>query len=132
MDLRHIAQATCDNLVHYLTYQAYRVIAEQLRETNPAQYIWIQHFSADHSFQRSGEYLEALYREKPELALRIMTVRTDLMEDFADSLPEMSRTSIHQANMKLRRGMLEHLTQTSDASLEPPPTQETSPNSDAA
>ena len=30
MDLRHIAQATCDNLVHYLTYQAYRVIAEQL------------------------------------------------------------------------------------------------------
>jgi hypothetical protein len=131
MDLRHIAQATCDNLVHYLTYQAYRVIAEQLRETNPAQYIWIQHFSANHSFQRSDEYLEALYREKPELALRIMTVRTDLMEDFADSLPEMSRTSIHQANMRLRRGMLEHLTQTSDASLDPPH-QEASQDSDAA
>ena len=119
MDLRQIAQETCDQLVHYLTYQAYRVIASQLEETNPAENIWIQHFSARHSFQRSDEYLAALYREKPELALRIMTVRTDLVEDFADSLPEMAHTSIHKANMQLRREMLEFLTQTSDESLEP-------------
>lgn len=117
MDLRQIAKETCENLVHYLTYQAYRVISAQLQETNPAENIWLQHFSAGYSFQRSDEYLEALYREKPELALRIMTVRTHLVEDFADSLPEMSRTSIHQANLKLRREMLEYLTQTSDASL---------------
>lgn len=120
MDLRQIAQETCDHLVHYLTYQAYRVIAAQLEETNPAEHLWLQQFSADYSFQRSGEYLEALYRTKPELALRIMTVRTHLVEDFADSLPEMARTSIHQANLQLRREMLEFLTQTSADSLEVP------------
>jgi len=118
MDLRQIAQETCDHLVHYLTYQAYRVIATQLEETNPAEYLWLQRFSTDHSFQRSGEYLEALYRAKPAMALRIMTVRTSLIEDFADSLPEMAHTSIQQANLKLRRDMLEFLTQTSDDSLE--------------
>jgi len=118
MDLRQIAQETCDHLVHYLTYQAYRVITTQLEETNPAEHIWLQHFSANHSFQRSNEYLEALYRAKPSLALRIMTVRTSLIEDFADSLPEMAHTSIHQANLKLRRDMLEFLTQTSDDSFE--------------
>ena len=118
MDLRQIAQETCEQLVHYLTYQAYRVISAQLRETNPAEYVWIQQFSASQSFQRSREYLEALYRTKPELALRMMTVRTNLVEDFADSLPEMARTSIHQANLQLRRDMLEFLTQTSDESLE--------------
>ena len=119
MDLSQIAQEPCDQLVHYLTYQAYRVIAFQLEETNPAENIWIQHFPARRSFQRSDEYLTALYREKPELALRIMTVRTDLVEDFADSRPEMARTSIHKANMQLRREMLEFRTQTSDESLEP-------------
>lgn len=118
MDLRQIAQETCQHLVHYLTYQAFRVIALQLAETNPAEHIWLQNFSAGYSFQRSDEYLEALYQTKPELVLRIMTVRTHLVEDFADSLPEMARTSIHQANLQLRRNMLEFLTQTSEGSLE--------------
>ncbi|NJN31295.1 MAG: chaperonin family protein RbcX [Synechococcales cyanobacterium RM1_1_8] len=118
MDLPRIAQETCNNLVHYLTYQACREIAAQLQETNPAEYIWLQQFTAQHSLQRSDEYLAMLYRQRPDLALRIMTVRTHLVEDFSDALPEMSRTSIHQANLKLRREMLEHLTQTSDASLE--------------
>ncbi|NJM56370.1 MAG: hypothetical protein HC857_01365 [Synechococcales cyanobacterium RU_4_20] len=117
MDLRRIARETCDTLVNYLTYQAFRVILSQLQETNPSLYLWLQHFSARYSFQYSGEYLEALYKAKPELALRIMTVRESLVEDIADSLPEMSRTSIHQANMSLRRKMLEHLTQISDADI---------------
>ncbi len=114
MDLRRIARETCDTLVNYLTYQAFRVILDQLQETNPAQHIWLQHFSARYSFQYSSDYLQALYKEKPDLALRIMTVRAALVEDMADSLPEMSRTSINQANMALRRTMLEHLTQMSD------------------
>lgn len=113
MDLRQIAKETCDTLVHYLTYQAYRVISEQVEETNPAVYLWLQQFTAQYSIQRSDEYLQALYREKPELALRIMTVRSHLVEDLADSLPEMSRSSVEQANLKLRREMLEFLTQTS-------------------
>lgn len=123
MDLRRIAQETCDTLVNYLTYQAFRVILSQLQETNPAQHIWLQHFSANYSFQYSSDYLQALHKEKPELALRIMTVRTALVEDLADALPEMSRTSINQANMALRRTMLEHLTQMSDPTIqEEPPT----------
>lgn len=117
MDLRRIAKETCDTLVHYLTYQAYRVISAQVQESNPAVYIWLQQFTARYSIQRSDEYLQALYRERPELALRIMTVRSHLAEDLADALPEMSRTSMEQANRKLRREMLEHLTQTSDASF---------------
>jgi hypothetical protein len=115
MDLRRIARETCDMLVNYLTYQAFQVILNQLEETNPALHIWLQQFSVRHSFQRTGEYLEALYKEKPELALRMMTVRESLVEDIADSLPEMSRTSIRQANMIVRRRMLEHLTQMPDA-----------------
>ncbi len=115
MDLRHIARETCDILVNYLTYQAYRVILSQLQETNPSLYIWLQHFSAQHSFQHSGDYLQALYQEKPELALRMMTVRENLVEDMADALPEMSRTSVRQANMSLRRQMLEQLTQAPSA-----------------
>lgn len=124
MELRRIARETCDTLVNYLTYQAVRVVLSQVKETNPALYVWLQEFTQDYSFQRSEEYLRALYREKPELALRMMTVRSDLVDDIADALPEMSRSSVEQSNMNLRRHMLEHLTQTGVATPEPAPAAE--------
>lgn len=51
------------------------------------------------------------YSRKPELALRIMTVREHIAEEITEFLPEMVRTGIQQANMEKRRQHLERITQ---------------------
>lgn len=110
MDLKQIAKDTVKTLSSYLTYQAVRTVLTQLGETNPPLAIWLHNFSAD-KIQDGEAYIQSLFREKPDLALRIMTVREHIANEVSDFLPEMIRIGIQQANTEHRRQHLERITQ---------------------
>jgi RbcX protein len=112
MNLKQIAKDTAKTLQSYLTYQALRTVLAQLGETNPPLALWLHNFSAG-KIQDGEQYIDELLREKPDLALRIMTVREHIAEEVVDFLPEMLRTGIQQANMEQRRQHLERITQLS-------------------
>nr|QPF15450.1 chaperonin-like protein [Rhizonema interruptum DIC422] len=110
MNIKQIAKDTAKMLQNYLTYQAVKTVLAQLSETNPPLALWLQYFSAD-KLQDGEPYIEELFREKPDLALRIMIVREHLAQEVTEYLPEMVRTGIMQANMEHRRQHLERSTQ---------------------
>ena len=111
MDLKRVAKDTAKTLSSYLTYQALRIVLEQLRETDPPQSLWLHGFSSRISVQDGEAYIQALLQEKQELAFRIMTVRQHLADEVTDFLPEMVRTGIQQSNMEHQRQHLERITQ---------------------
>ncbi|MBW4563576.1 MAG: chaperonin family protein RbcX [Mojavia pulchra JT2-VF2] len=131
MNLKQIAKDTAKTLQSYLTYQALRTVLAQLGETNPPLAIWLQNFSAN-KIQDGEAYIEQLFREKPDLALRIMTVREHIAEEIIEFLPEMVHAGIKQANMEQRRQHLERITQidTSNPSLQPEQQTSSDPNLD--
>lgn len=113
MDLKRVAKDTAKVLTNYMTYQALRIVLDQLGETDPPQALWLHSFSANQGVQDGDAYLQALLVEKQELAFRIMTVRQLLAEEVTDFLPEMVRSNIQQSNMEYRRQYLERITQLS-------------------
>lgn len=119
MDIKQVAKETSKVLASYLTYQAVRIITNQLRETNPGQAIWLSGFSSTGKIQDGEAYLQEMLQENQEMAFRIMTVRDHLVQEVADYLPEMVRDNIQKANMDYRRQYLERITQLS--SVEPNP-----------
>ncbi len=119
MDLKRVAKDTAKTLISYFTYQALRIVLDQLGETDPPQALWLHSFSSRNNIQEAEAYLQALLQEKQELALRIMTVRQHLAEEVVDFLPEMTRSGIQQSNMEYRRQHLERITQ---LSVSEPPT----------
>nr|ARS45401.1 chaperonin-like protein [Scytonema hyalinum BRAZIL-74LC] len=131
MNLKQIAKDTAKTLQSYLTYQALRTVLAQLGETNPPLALWLHNFSAN-KIQDGEAYIKELFREKPDLALRVMTVREHIAEEVADFLPEMVRTGIQQANMEQRRQHLERITQlnVSNPGPEPEPQATSDPNLD--
>ena len=112
MDLQRVARETVAVLASYLTYQAVRVVIDQLSETNPPMGLWLRQFSTGDRLQDGEAYLNALLREKPDLALRVMSLREHLSDRVADFLPGMLRESIQKNNVELRRQLLERITQT--------------------
>nr|ARS45445.1 chaperonin-like protein [Brasilonema sp. 6 KEN-MK50] len=127
MDIKQIAKDTAKTLQSYLTYQALKTVLAQVSETNPPLALWLQRFCAD-KIQDGEAYVKQLFQEKPELALRIMTVREHIAEQVAEYLPEMVRTGIQQANMEHRRQHLERMTQINTS--DPSPESETQATSD--
>lgn len=117
MSYKQVVKDTAKVLQSYLTYQAVRIIIQQLSETNPGQSIWLSHYSDRQKVQDSDRYLEELIKENKELALRVLTVRQDLAEQVLEFLPEMVNSNISQSNMEHRRRLLELLTQTESSSL---------------
>jgi hypothetical protein len=125
MNLKQIAKDTAKTLQSYLTYQALRTVLAQLGETNPPLAYWLQNFSSG-KIQDGEAYLEQLLQEKPDLALRLMTVREHIAAEIAEFLPEMVCTGIQQANMEQRRQHLERITQIDTSNPSPHPEQQTS------
>ncbi|HHP7230773.1 MAG TPA: chaperonin family protein RbcX [Xenococcaceae cyanobacterium] len=126
MQPKDIARDTAKVVQNYLTYQAVKLIIEQLTETNPAEAIWLRQYSSG-KLQDGEKYIEALMSElqgKP-LVMRILAVRDHLAEQVLEYLPELVSTSIKQVNLEHRRHLLERLTQSStqvdnfDAELDP-------------
>ncbi|MDR5640126.1 MULTISPECIES: RuBisCO chaperone RbcX [unclassified Thermosynechococcus] len=118
MDVKHIAKQTTKTLMSYLTYQAVRTVIGQLAETDPPRSLWLHQFTSQESIQDGERYLEALFREQPDLGFRILTVREHLAEMVADYLPEMLRAGIQQANLQHRCRQLERMTQVAEANVE--------------
>ncbi|MGV2832074.1 chaperonin family protein RbcX [Myxosarcina sp. GI1(2024)] len=114
MQPKDIAKETAKVLQSYLTYQAVKVIIEQLNETNPSAAIWLRQFSSGGKLQDGEAYLEEIMSQPrgKEFAIRIMTVRESIAEQTLEFLPEMVATGITQANLLHRRHLLERLTQT--------------------
>ncbi|MDM9385265.1 chaperonin family protein RbcX [Chlorogloeopsis sp. ULAP01] len=131
MNLKQIAKDTAKTLQSYLTYQALKTVLNQLGETNPPLALWLQSFSAD-KIQDSEAYIQSLFQEKADLALRIMTVREHIAEEITEYLPEMVRTGIQKANMEHRRQHLERITQINVSNPSPQSEQEATsdPNSE--
>jgi hypothetical protein len=129
MNIKQIAKDTAKMLSSYLTYQALRTVLAQLGETNPPLALWLQTFSAD-KVQDGEAYLEQLFQQKPDLALRIMIVREHIADEVTEFLPEMVRTSIQQANMEHRRQHLERITQLDVQPANPEPESEQQTTSD--
>ncbi|BAQ63448.1 RuBisCO chaperone RbcX [Geminocystis sp. NIES-3709] len=117
MTYKQVVKDTAKVLQSYLTYQAVRIIINQLTETNPGQAIWLSEYSDRKKIQDSDNYINDLMKENKELVLRILTVRQDLAEQIVEFLPEMVKTNIEQSNMEHRRHLLERLTQTQSSSL---------------
>jgi hypothetical protein len=117
MDTKQIAKDTGKVLNSYLTYQAVRVVMQQLRELDPPRGYWFNAFATSHDLQNGEAFITALLEEKADLAIRVMTVRQHLADDIAEFLPEMLTTGIQQANMSHRRTHLERITQISSAEL---------------
>jgi O-methyltransferase involved in polyketide biosynthesis len=111
MDLKQIAKDTTKTLITYLTYQAVKVVYEQLDETEPKRAYWLHQFSSRESIRDGEAYLQALFRENQSLGFRILTVREHLAQELAAYLPEMLTTSMQQANVEQRKQQLERMTQ---------------------
>ncbi|MBE9007037.1 chaperonin family protein RbcX [Fortiea sp. LEGE XX443] len=130
MNLKQIAKDTAKTLQSYLTYQALMTVLAQLGETNPPLALWLHNFSAG-KIQDGEAYIKHLFRQQPDLALRIMTVREHIAEEVADFLPEMVRSGIQQANMEQRRQHLERMTQLSLSNPSPESEQQTISDTDS-
>jgi hypothetical protein len=124
MDVKQIAKDTARTLISYVTYQAVRTVIAQLNETDPPRAFWLQQFSSRERIQDSEAYLQALFRERQDLAFRILTVREHLTDEIADFLPEMLRSGIQESNMQQRRHQLERMTQLETATPRTSPEQD--------
>ncbi|HEY9810884.1 MAG TPA: chaperonin family protein RbcX [Halomicronema sp.] len=111
MDIKQIAKDSAKVLMSYLTYQAMRTVLAQLDETNPPLAYWLHKFSSQTKIQDGEAYLTELFLEKPDLGIRILTVREHLAQEVMDSLPEMVRSGLQDANMQHRKQHLERMTQ---------------------
>ena len=119
MDLKKIANETTKTLVSYLTYQAVKVVYEQLDEMEPKRAFWLHQFASSESIKDGDRFIEALFRERPDLAFRILTVREALMDGIVDFLPDMLRSQMSQSNLKQRSQQLERMTQVSTEGTHP-------------
>jgi hypothetical protein len=131
MDIKQIAKDSAKVLMSYLTYQAMRTVLAQLDETNPPLAYWLHKFSSQTKIQDGEAYLTELFLEKPDLGIRILTVREHLAQEVMDSLPEMVRSGLQDANMQHRKQHLERMTQLNLPETASHPEQEASqPNLD--
>ncbi len=113
MDLKKIANDTTKTLVSYLTYQAVRVVYDQLDETEPKRAYWLHQFASSESIKDGDRFIEKLFRERPDLAFRVLTVREALADGIADFVPGMLREQMSASNLKQRSQQLERMTQVS-------------------
>ena len=107
---KKIANETVEVIQNYLTYQAVRLIIDQLSETNPKKGIWLRQYASTQNIQKGEAFIEGLMAEDKELVLRILKVREYLASEVMEFMPQMVRHNINQANVEHRRQLLERLT----------------------
>ena len=111
MDVKQVAKNTVKTVISYLTYEAVRIVLNQLHETDPPRAYWLHQFSSREKIQDGEAYIEDLFRERQDLAFRILTVREALATEIVEFLPEMVLSGVQQANMNQRKQQLERMTQ---------------------
>ncbi|MGL5835320.1 MAG: chaperonin family protein RbcX [Waterburya sp.] len=117
MHPKDIARDTAEVVQNYLTFKAVQLIIAQLAETNPQESIWLRQYSSGGKLRDAEAYLKEIMSEPRgmELALRIMTVRTDMAKQTLEFIPEIVSAGIEEDNLAHRRYLLERLTQASDS-----------------
>ncbi|KAA8515678.1 hypothetical protein F0562_018711 [Nyssa sinensis] len=65
-------------ILNYFTYKAVRTVLQQLYEMNPTQYTWFYNFIATNKPGNGKRFIQALGKEKQELAERVMVTRLHL------------------------------------------------------
>jgi hypothetical protein len=120
MHPKDIARDTAEVVRNYLTFKAVQLVIAQLAETNPQESIWLRQYSSGGKLRDGEAYLQEIMSEPrgKELAMRIMTVRTDIAKQTLEFLPEIVSTGIEENNLVHRRYLLERLTQTSEGASE--------------
>jgi RbcX protein len=120
MHPKDIARDTAEVVQNYLTFKAVQLVIAQLAETNPQESIWLRQYSSGGKLRDAEAYLQGIMSEPrgKELALRIMTVRTDIAKQTLEFLPEIVSAGIESDNLVHRRYLLERLTQTSEGASE--------------
>jgi 23S rRNA U2552 (ribose-2'-O)-methylase RlmE/FtsJ len=120
MHPKDIARDTAEVIQNYLTFKAVQLVIAQLAETNPQESIWLRQYSSGGKLRDAEVYLKEIMSEPRgmELALRIMTVRTDVAKQTLEFLPELVNARIEENNLAHRRYLLERLTQTSESASE--------------
>lgn len=118
MHPKDIARDTAEVVQNYLTFKAVQLVIAQLAETNPQESIWLRQYSSGGKLRDAEAYLKGIMSEPRgmELAMRIMTVRTDIAKQTLEFLPEIVSAGIEEDNLAHRRYLLERLTQTSETS----------------
>ena len=114
MQPKDIAKDTAKVVQNYLTFKAVQIVIAQLAQTNPQESIWLRQYSSGGKLREAEAYLQEIMSQPrgKELAMRIMTVRTDLAEKTLEFLPELVVTGFQSDNLSHRRYLLERLTQT--------------------
>ncbi|RMF20835.1 MAG: RbcX chaperonin protein [Cyanobacteria bacterium J083] len=115
MQLKKIRKDTVKVLISYLTYQAVKIIIEQLKETNPLEAIWLSNYATKDKLQDDKIFLEGLMLERKDLVLRILIVRQHIAQEVVEFLPSMVLSQVDQSNLEQRRHLLERLTKTETA-----------------
>ena len=72
---KKIANETAEVIQNYLTYQAVRLIIDQLSETNAKKGIWLRQYASYQDIQKREAFIEGLMAEDKDLVLRILKVR---------------------------------------------------------
>ena len=115
MQPKDIARNTAEVVQNFLTFKAVQLVIAQLAETNPQESIWLRQYSSGGKLRDAEAYIQAIMSEPrgKELAMRIMTVRSDIAAKTLEFLPEIVAAGIEKSNLAHRRYLLERLTQTS-------------------
>lgn len=67
-----------NEIINVITYKAVRTVLQQLYEMNPPQYTWFYNFIANHVPNTGKNFLQQLFKERRELAERVMITRLSL------------------------------------------------------
>nr|GMD62591.1 chaperonin-like RbcX protein 2, chloroplastic [Ipomoea batatas] len=67
-----------DEILNMMTYKAVRTVLHQLYEMNPPQYTWFYNFVATQGPNTGKGFLMELFKERRELAERVMITRLHL------------------------------------------------------
>ncbi|KAH0730897.1 hypothetical protein KY285_001810 [Solanum tuberosum] len=67
-----------NEIINVITYKAVRTVLQQLYEMNPPQYTWFYNFIVNHVPNTGKNFLQQLFKEKRELAERVMITRLSL------------------------------------------------------
>ncbi|KAM3323413.1 hypothetical protein CQW23_02065 [Capsicum baccatum] len=99
-----------NEMINIITYKAVRTVLQQLYEMNPPQYTWFYNFIVNHVPNTGKNFLQQLFKERRELAERVMITRLSLYSIWMQKCDHTELyNKISDQNVELMR---ERLTQT--------------------
>ncbi|CAN4110372.1 unnamed protein product [Withania somnifera] len=96
-----------NEIINIITYKAVRTVLQQLYEMNPPQYTWFYNFVVNHVPNTGKNFLQELFKERRELAERVMITRLSLYSTWMQKCDHTELyTRISDQNVELMRERL--------------------------